>query len=40
MSGYGAELSGGRAVPDDMDLLAKPFSPKDLLVRVRAALEG
>jgi PAS domain S-box-containing protein len=40
MSGYAADPSGEPLLPEGAPLLAKPFTPEDLLGRVRAALDG
>jgi two-component system cell cycle sensor histidine kinase/response regulator CckA len=38
MSGYAAEQSGESLLPADVPFLAKPFTPGELLDRVRGAL--
>ncbi len=40
MSGYAAHPSGEQLLPDGAPLLAKPFTPDDLLRSVRAILDG
>ena len=39
MSGYAAEPTGEALLPDGVPFLAKPFTPDDLLRRVRAVLD-
>jgi PAS domain S-box-containing protein len=40
MSGYAADPSGEPLLPEGAPLLAKPFTPDELLRQVRAALDG
>jgi two-component system cell cycle sensor histidine kinase/response regulator CckA len=40
MSGYPAEHAGGPLLPHGVALLPKPFTPEELLARVRGALDG
>jgi two-component system cell cycle sensor histidine kinase/response regulator CckA len=41
MSGFASEpVPGLAALPPDVPFLAKPFAPRDLLLRVRQALDG